>query len=146
MILFCSFLTELKYKGKCKPSWLSLELRAAFYMECLERFDFDGLVRRVQSDVRSMNEIAIDYRIAELKSAETSVLSSSSITSLVGLPSRYNQRLIYDAAKNSENIKKDVGFLEELMTIYLASVNEAWPALTFNQKMMRYLSTILKIR
>ena len=113
-------------------------------MECLERFDFDGLVRRVQSDVRSMNEIAIDYRIAELKSAETSVLSSSSITSLVGLPSRYNQRLVYDAAKNSENIKKDVGFLEELMTIYMASTNEAWPPLTFHQQMMRYLSSILE--
>ena len=42
-------------------------------MECLERFDFDGLVSRVQSDVRSLNEIAIEYRKAELKSAETSV-------------------------------------------------------------------------
>ena len=42
-------------------------------MECLERFDFDGLVRRVQSDVRSMNEIATALRKAELKSAETSV-------------------------------------------------------------------------
>ena len=42
-------------------------------MECLERFDFNGLVSRVQSDVRSMNEIAIKYRKAELKSAETSV-------------------------------------------------------------------------
>ena len=41
-------------------------------MECLERFDFDGLVRRVQSDVRSMNEIATALRKAELKSAETS--------------------------------------------------------------------------
>ena len=42
-------------------------------MECLERFDFDGLVGRVKSDVRSLNEIAIDHRKAELKSAETSV-------------------------------------------------------------------------
>ena len=63
----------MKYQGKCEPSWLSLELRAAFYMECLERFDFEGLVSRAQSDVRSMNEIAIKYRKAELKSADTSV-------------------------------------------------------------------------
>ena len=77
---FFSYLTELEYQGKCKASWLSLELRAAFFMECLERFDFDGLVSRVQSDVRSMNEIAIEYRKAELKSAETSVgLGASNI-------------------------------------------------------------------
>ena len=42
-------------------------------MECLERFDFNGLVSRVQRDVRSMDEIAIAYRREELKSAETSV-------------------------------------------------------------------------
>ena len=36
-------------------------------------FDFDGLVSRVQSDVRSMDELAINYRKAELRSAETSV-------------------------------------------------------------------------
>ena len=42
-------------------------------MECLERFDFDGLVRRVQSDVRSMNEIATAFRKADMESVETSV-------------------------------------------------------------------------
>ena len=42
-------------------------------MECLERFDFNGLVSRVQSDVRSMDEIATAYRRDELKSGETSV-------------------------------------------------------------------------
>ena len=72
------------------------------------------------------------------------IVVGSSITSLDDLTSRDNQRLIIDAAKNSENIKKDVGFLEELMTIYMASANEAWPALTFNQQMMRYLSSILE--
>jgi hypothetical protein len=70
---FFSYLTELKYQGKCKPFWLSLELRAAFFMECLERFNFDGLVSRVQSDVRSLSEIASELRKAELKSADTSV-------------------------------------------------------------------------
>ena len=56
-------------------------------MECLERFDFDGLVSkvqsdvrslneissRVQSDVRSMDEIAIAIRRAEKKSADASI-------------------------------------------------------------------------
>ena len=41
-------------------------------MECLEGFDFNGLVRRVQSDVRSMNEISTAIRKEEIKSAETS--------------------------------------------------------------------------
>jgi len=169
-----SYLTELQYQGKCKPSWLSLDLRAAFYMECLERFDFDGLVSRVQSDVRSMDEIAIAYRKAELKSAETSVgvgasyisggilagvglmlspftaggslfltgigsaiVGGSSIASLVDLFSDNDERLIIDAAERAKDIKKDVGFLEELMTIYIARTNEALPALTFNQQMMR---------
>ena len=50
-------------------------------MECLERFDFDGLVSRVQSDVRSMNEIATIYRREELKSAQLSVdVGASTIT------------------------------------------------------------------
>ena len=68
----------------------------------------------------------------------------SSVASMVDLLSGKNQRLISDAAKNSANIKEDVGFLEELMTIYMASTNEAWPPLTFNQQMMRYLSSILE--
>ena len=42
-------------------------------MECLERFDFDGLVSRVQRDVRFLNDLASEHRKAELKSAETSV-------------------------------------------------------------------------
>ena len=42
-------------------------------MECLEIFDFDGLVSRVQNDVRSMNELAINHRKAELRSAQASV-------------------------------------------------------------------------
>ena len=42
-------------------------------MDCLERFDFNGLVSRVQSDVRDMNEMATAYRREELKSMEASV-------------------------------------------------------------------------
>ena len=62
----------------------------------------------------------------------------SSVASMVDLLSGKNQRLISDAAKNSANIKEDVGFLEELMTIYMTSTDEPLPALDLDQKMMRY--------
>ena len=69
----------------------------------------------------------------------SAIVAGSSVASIVDLLSGNNEGLIIDAAKNSKYIKKDIGFLEELMTIYLASTNEAWPVLTFDQKMMRYL-------
>ena len=74
----------------------------------------------------------------------SAIVLGSSVASIVDLHSNNNQRLVIDAAKNSKDIKKDVGFLEELMTIYLAITNEGWPALTFDQQMMRYLSSILE--
>ena len=72
----------------------------------------------------------------------SSIVVGSSVTSFVDLFSGNNQELIHDAAENSRKIKKDINFLEELMTIYMASTNEAWRTFTEDQKMMRYLSFI----
>ena len=72
----------------------------------------------------------------------SAIVLGSSVASLVD--SGNNDGFIIDAQKNSDYIKKDVGFLEELMTIYMASRNEAVPTLTFEQKMIRYLSSILE--
>ena len=74
----------------------------------------------------------------------SAVVAGSAVASMVDLLSGNNQRLISDATKNSNSIKEDIGFLEELMTIYMASTNDPWPALTFDQQMMRYLSSILE--
>ena len=69
----------------------------------------------------------------------SAIVGGSSIYSIVDLLYGNNKMFIIDAAENARYIKKDVGFLEELMTIYMATTNEALPVLTFNQEMMRYL-------
>jgi hypothetical protein len=75
------YIKEPRYMGKCKPSWLSLHMRTEFYMKCLQNYNFDGLdglLSRVQYDVRSLNEIATAMQKKKRESAETSIATGAS--------------------------------------------------------------------
>ena len=43
-MLFCSLTTDLS--DGCEPTWYSLPWRSKFYMECLQKFDIEGMVQR----------------------------------------------------------------------------------------------------
>ena len=73
-----------------------------------------------------------------MNSIGSAMMFGSATTSLAIELSGNRNELIIVAAKNAKSVKKDVGFLEELMTIYMTSTDEPLPALDLDQKMMRY--------